>query len=153
MIHVLQDLPDNAIGIEAEGKVTKEDYEGTIKPLIVEKQRAQDKVRLLYVLGDEFEGYTPVRSGRTLRWRSNGRALGTQGRGERPEWIRKSLSLFSWMVPGELKVYHTGEQVRSQEVAIGGMSRAGESEMKRGVIGRPVVLLAMAPTSRCRSGP
>lgn len=111
MIHVLQDLPDNAIGIEAEGKVTKEDYEGTIKPLIDEKQRAHDKVRLLYVLGDEFEGYTPG-----AIWEDSTLAFKRPGSWERiavvsdHEWIRKSLSLFSWMVPGELKVYHTGEQ-------------------------------------------
>ena len=103
MIHVLQDLPDNAIGIEAEGKVTKEDYEGTIKPLIDEKQRAHDKVRLLYVLGDEFEGYTPGAIWEDSTWE---RIAVVSDH----EWIRKSLSLFSWMVPGELKVYHTGEQ-------------------------------------------
>ena len=129
MIHVLQDLPDNAIGIEAEGKVTKEDYEGTIKPLIDEKQRAHDKVRLLYVLGDEFEGYTPG-----AIWEDSTLAFKRPGSWERiavvsdHEWIRKVAVVVLLDGAGRAEGLPHGRTGRSEEVAIGGMSRAARAK-------------------------
>ena len=106
MIRVMQDMPDNVIGLEAQGKVTREDYEATILPQIEAKQREFEKIRLMYVLGDDFEGYTPG-----AMWEDAGLAFKRPGAWERiavvsdSETLRKAMSLVSWMVPGEVKVY------------------------------------------------
>ena len=58
MIKVLDHMPIGTIGFEATGKVTKEDYEGVLVPAVA---AAVDRgpVRLLYVLGEDFESYSP----------------------------------------------------------------------------------------------
>ena len=55
--HIL-DLPDNVLGIEGIGEVTSEDYQRVLVPELEDKLRKRKKVRLLYVLGDKFDGYT-----------------------------------------------------------------------------------------------
>ena len=110
MIRLIEDVPENVIGLEAEGKVTKEDYEATILPQIEAKQRAFDRIRLLYVLGGDFEGYTAG-----AMWEDAGLAFKRPGSWERiavvsdNETLRKAMSLFSWMVPGDVKVYPLAE--------------------------------------------
>ena len=58
MIHLIENLPGNVVGLKAEGKVTREDYELRIMPQIRAREREFDKIRLIYVLGGDFMGYT-----------------------------------------------------------------------------------------------
>jgi hypothetical protein len=106
MITVLQDLPANVIGLEASGKVTSDDYERTILPTIEKKQEEHEKVRLLYVLGENFEGYDAG-----AIWDDAKLAFKKPGSWERiavvsdDDWIRRTVPLFSWMLPGDVKVF------------------------------------------------
>jgi hypothetical protein len=106
----MEGMPQNVIGLEADGKVTREDYESTILPQIEAKQREFDKIRLMYVLGGDFEGYTAG-----AMWEDATLAFKRPGSWERiavvsdDETLRKAMSLFSWMVPGELKMYRVSE--------------------------------------------
>src|SRR5262245_20675253 len=101
MIELLGGLPENVIGIEATGEVTSDDYERFILPAIDQKQREHEKVRMVYVLGPNFEGYTAgafFQDGKLifkhpLSWERV--AVVTD-----EEWIRRSLAIFGWMVPG-----------------------------------------------------
>ena len=56
MIRLIDDLPDNVIGIEAIGEVRAGDYDSVIGPALDAALRIHDKLRLIYVLGDEFDG-------------------------------------------------------------------------------------------------
>ncbi|MGI9556770.1 MAG: STAS/SEC14 domain-containing protein [Solirubrobacterales bacterium] len=58
MIEQIPDLPGNVLGFEAKGEVTGDDYEQVLVPAIEQGLEANDKVRLLYVLGNEFDGYS-----------------------------------------------------------------------------------------------
>ena len=58
MIEIIQGLPSNVVGLRAKGKVHATDYREVLKPAIDEVLKTGAKLRLLYVLGDEFEGYT-----------------------------------------------------------------------------------------------
>ncbi len=58
MIEQLSDLPDNVLGFEAKGDVSGDDYEQVLVPAVEERLARLDKVSLLYVLGDEFSGYS-----------------------------------------------------------------------------------------------
>jgi hypothetical protein len=116
MIRVMENMPGNVIGLEAQGKVTREDYEATILPQIEAKQREFDKIRLMYVLGDDFEGYS---AGAT--WEDAGLAFKRPGTWERiavvsdSEMLRKAMGLFAWMVPGEVKVYELAESNEARD--------------------------------------
>ncbi len=57
MLRKLEDLPANILGVTAEGKVTRGDYESVLVPLLEEKQKQGAHVRFLYQLGPAFEGF------------------------------------------------------------------------------------------------
>lgn len=58
MIELIPGLPDNVLGLEAKGEVTGEDYEQVVIPAVHRLREGGEKIRLLYVLGAEFEGFT-----------------------------------------------------------------------------------------------
>jgi hypothetical protein len=58
MLHIIKNLPDQVLGIAAEGKVTGKDYEMILIPAVEAKIKAQKKVRFLYHLGDNFTGFS-----------------------------------------------------------------------------------------------
>jgi hypothetical protein len=116
MIRILEDLPPNVIGVELSGRVTEDDYAKTLVPQIEEKQRQFDKVRLLYVAGNEFDGYsagalwedTKVAFKRPMSWEKI--AVVTD-----EEWLRRAIRFFSWIVPGEVNVYSLADRERGQD--------------------------------------
>ena len=54
MIKLIPNLPDPVLGIRAEGKVTLSDYKSVFVPTVKEKLIKSAKIRLLYLLGDDF---------------------------------------------------------------------------------------------------
>jgi hypothetical protein len=58
MIELLSGLPDNVLGFEAKGEVTGDDYERVLVPAVEDRLTRNDKIRLVYVLGEDFSGYS-----------------------------------------------------------------------------------------------
>jgi SpoIIAA-like len=58
MLDIIQGMADNVVAVSATGKVTGDDYDRLLIPLIEGKLRTYDKIRLLYVLGPGFDGFT-----------------------------------------------------------------------------------------------
>jgi hypothetical protein len=54
MIKLMNELPDNVLGVSAEGKITGADYETILIPAVEIKLKAYKKIRLLYHLGAKF---------------------------------------------------------------------------------------------------
>ena len=57
MIRLLRDMPAGVLGLEAVDDVEKEDYENVILPAVNAAIAEHGKVRLVYVLGREFDDY------------------------------------------------------------------------------------------------
>ena len=57
MLEILPGFPDQVLGVKAIGEVEDEDYEEVLVPAIEDRLSRHDKIRLLYILGPEFEGY------------------------------------------------------------------------------------------------
>jgi hypothetical protein len=57
MIRLLHDMPAGVLGFEAVDDVEKEDYEKVLAPAITDAIDQNGKVRLVYVLGPEFDEY------------------------------------------------------------------------------------------------
>lgn len=57
MIEAIQGLGEGVLGFEAKGEVTAADYEQVLVPAVDAALEGNDKLSLLYVLGDEFSGY------------------------------------------------------------------------------------------------
>src|SRR2546423_11999150 len=56
MIHIVEGLPDNVVGIVAKGRVTNEECDKILKPLMEDSLKRHDKVRLYYEIGCRFPG-------------------------------------------------------------------------------------------------
>jgi SpoIIAA-like len=58
MIELIPGLPSGVVGLEAKGKVSGEDYEQVVIPAVEQARRAHERIRLLYVLGSRFDGFS-----------------------------------------------------------------------------------------------
>src|SRR5260370_42458721 len=56
MIQIVEGLPDNVVAIVAKGRVTNEDCNKILKPLMETSLKRHDKVRLYYEIGGPFPG-------------------------------------------------------------------------------------------------
>jgi hypothetical protein len=109
MIKLLSDLPDDVVGIEAVGRIETSDYETVLDPAVEAALQGHEKIRLLYVLGEEFEGYSAGASWEDLKlgvehWSKWERIAVVTDKG----WIRDGVRMFGWMLPGAVKVFETG---------------------------------------------
>jgi len=108
MLEPIAGLPDGVIGFEAVGEVAADDYRDTLVPAM---EAAAGPIRLVYVLGDRFSGYTAGAA-----WQDAKLGLAHHGRWERAaivtdaEWMRHLASAFGWMVPGEFEVFPLAER-------------------------------------------
>ena len=57
MLKIMNDLPENVLGVSAEGKITGTDYETVLIPALEEKLKAHKTISLLYHLGSNFTGF------------------------------------------------------------------------------------------------
>jgi len=100
MIKLLTDLPAGVVGMEAVGHVEADDYTNVVEPAVRAALQHSDKVRLLYVLGEGFEGYSAAASWEDAKlgighWSAWERIAIVTDRG----WIRDALKAFRLDVP------------------------------------------------------
>lgn len=116
MLEVIQGLPEGVVGVEAKGKVEDADYSDILVPAIEAAREKYGKVRFLYVIGDEYDGYTlgagwdDVKLGVSHPASYERVALVTD-----KDWMRHSVTVFGWMIPGEIKVFGTSELADARE--------------------------------------
>lgn len=106
MIEVMTDLPDRVLGLRARGEVTADDYTTVLVPAIEERLSKHRKVRLLYVIGDEFRGYSGGAA-----WEDAKVGMKHLTSFERVavvtdvDWIEKMVKAFGFALPGEVRVF------------------------------------------------
>ena len=115
MIELLRGFPDNVVAIKCHGEVTREDYDTVLVPAVEKALTSHDKVRLLYEAGPEFEG---VDAG--AAWEDFKVGMEHFPRWERVavitdvEWIRLATRLFSFAIPGVMRVYPTADAAKAR---------------------------------------
>jgi hypothetical protein len=116
MIELIPALPTNVVGIVAKGEITAADYQERLVPAVEAALGEHDKVRLLYVLGAEFTGF----SGGAM-WEDGKVGLGHLGRWERialvaeEAWVRHAVNAFGYLIPGEVKVFDLAHEADAAE--------------------------------------
>ncbi len=106
MITKLPGLPENILGFEAKGELTAKDYENVLIPEVEKVLEKYKKVRLLYYLGPEFEGFTAgavwddakIGLKHLLAWDKV--ALVTD-----VNWLRKTINCIAFLIPGSVKLF------------------------------------------------
>ena len=110
MIEIVEGFPDNVVGILAKGEVTRKDYLEVVIPAIEKALKRNAKVRLYYELGSEFTG---IDLG--AEWEDFKIGIEHLSRWERVAvvtdvaWIRHAVDAFRFLMPGEFRVFTTGQ--------------------------------------------
>lgn len=110
MIRPLGDMPTGVLGFEAIDDVEAEDYRNVLAPAIKAAIADHGKVRLVYVLGSEFDEYEPgaawedLKLGATHPASFERVALVTDAR-----WAGPALKVLSMLWPGQLRAFPLSE--------------------------------------------
>ncbi|KAA1422487.1 STAS/SEC14 domain-containing protein [Mumia zhuanghuii] len=106
MIRVLRDMPVGVIGLEAVDDVEKEDYENVLLPLVDDAIAQHGKVRIVYVLGPEFDEYEGDAAWEDLKLGLRHAtaferiAVVTDAR-----WAAPAIKVFSILWPGQARAF------------------------------------------------
>jgi hypothetical protein len=111
MLTKISDVPDSVLGFRASGELTSDDYRNVLIPAVEAALQSQDKLRLLYFLGNDVTGFTPgaawqdTKVGMTHPTRWEKIAVVTDN-----EWLRHSAGIFGYLIPGEIKGFRTDQE-------------------------------------------
>ena len=115
----LQQTPDtNIIIANAKGKITGDDYENILIPAIKSVREQYDKIRILFIIGEDYEGY----EGAAL-WDDTKEGLRDFTHYEKiglvsdKNWVHNSIKFFGFLIPGEVK-YFSNDQLADAEAWI-----------------------------------
>ena len=103
--------PDGVLVFTATGQVGKADYETILEPAVDAMLAERGEVRLVYVLGDDYEGFSSGAAWQDAKlgfdhWSKWKRiALVTDH-----DWLSRSIGLFGWIVPGQVKTFALADQ-------------------------------------------
>ncbi len=110
MIEVLKNFPENVVAFACHGHVTRNDYSTVLVPAVEKALGRHSKIRLYYETADDFAGIDPG-----AVWEDTKVGIAHLPRWERfavvtdVEWIKHAVKFFSFLMPGELRVYSTAE--------------------------------------------
>ena len=110
MIRLLSDMPVGVLGLEAVGDVEREDYENVLSPAVDAAIAEHGKVRLVYVLGPEFDEY----EGDAV-WEDVKLGVRHPASFERiaivsdAHWARPATKVFSVLWPGKARAFGLAE--------------------------------------------
>jgi SpoIIAA-like len=115
MIKIIEHMPAGAVGVEAVGKVTDDDYRDVLLPAISAALERND-VRLLYVLDEDFGSYSPGAVwADTKLWAQHLKAWKKIAIVSDADWLENSVKAFGWLIPGEVKVFETDDLEDAKE--------------------------------------
>ncbi len=110
MIRLLDGMPPGVLGLEAIDDVEREDYQNVVVPAINAAIAEHGKVRLVYVLGpqfDEYEGeavWEDLKLGARQPVSFERIAVVTDAR-----WAGPALKIFSLLWPGQARAFPLAE--------------------------------------------
>lgn len=110
MIRLLSDMPAGVLGLEAVDDVEKEDYENVIVPAVKAAIAEHGKVRLVYVLGRDFDDYEgdavweDLKLGAQHPASFERMAIVTDAR-----WAGPGVKVFSVLWPGQARAFPLSE--------------------------------------------
>jgi hypothetical protein len=116
MLEKIPGLPDNVVGIKANGKVTADDYKDVLVPAVEAVLEEDGQIRMLFVIDDDVTGLSGGAA-----WQDTKVGLGHYTRWERVavvtnrEWLRHSVDIFGYLIPGKVKAFTMAEEAEAQK--------------------------------------
>lgn len=120
MVERIEDMPQGTIGFRVLGDLEPLDYTEVLIPPLRELVEAESEIRLLFMLGDEFEHFEPAAIWEDAKasWELGVRHLSLWKRTAfvtEVGWLRKASRAFAWMAPGEVKVFDDNQLEQAKE--------------------------------------
>jgi SpoIIAA-like len=115
MIELLTGFPDGVVALRCRGHVTRNDYDTVLIPTVEKALKARDKVRLYYEIDPDFTAIDPA-----AVWEDFKVGMEHFSRWERVavvtdvDWIKHTMQIFSFLMPGDMKVFPTTEAERAR---------------------------------------
>lgn len=115
MIVQLSDFPGNVVAFVCKGRVTKADYDLVLVPAVAAALSAHEKLRLYYETAADFAGIDAAAA-----WEDFKIGMEHVARWERiavvtdVDWIRHTVRFFSFLLPGEARVFPLAEAARAR---------------------------------------
>src|SRR4029077_12443602 len=105
MMEILES-PANVLAVKVTGKVTVDDYSSVLEPAVERLVADHGELRAAMVIGDEWDSMAPSAAWEDTRcglahWRKWKRCAVVTDK----DWVRHSITIVGWMMPGEVKVF------------------------------------------------
>ncbi len=116
MIEKIENLPGNIVGMRAKGQITGDDYEKVIVPSLDEAAKKNEKIRFLYILGEDFDGITAeaifddVKVGLRHIRDFEKMAVVTDNK-----MIKEAIKVFGFVMPAEVRVFGNMEEKEARD--------------------------------------
>ncbi len=115
-LEILTGYPADVVAVAAVGHVERSDYEELLIPAVTERIRAEGKVKLLYLIGPHFKGFTTGAA-----W--DDAKLGFLHMGDFArvavvtdiEWIRLGVRLTAPLMACPVRVFHLAETATARD--------------------------------------
>ena len=111
MLEKISAVPDSVLGFRASGELTGDDYQPVLVPAVEAALRSRDKLRLLYLLGDDVTGFSAGAA-----WQDPKVGMEHVSRWEKivvitdKEWLRHFVSIFGYLIPGEIRAFPAAQE-------------------------------------------
>ena len=116
MIEIISDLPDHVLGVQTHGEVTAEDYKNVLVPAIDAVLTKHKRVRLLYVFGKDFDGFTGGAAWEDAKvGMKHLTAFQRVAVVSDTDSIRTMVKAFGFALPGEVRVYPADQLPAARE--------------------------------------
>jgi hypothetical protein len=111
LIKILDGFRDNVIAASAVGRVTRQDYDAVLIPLVEQTAKRHPKIRCYYEIGTDFAGMAPgavwedfrVGVEYWTRWEHVAAVTDVA-------WIAHAVNAFRFLMPGQIRGFPTSEK-------------------------------------------
>jgi hypothetical protein len=115
VIELIEGLPDGVVGIEAVGNVTLEDYEDVVAPAVERALASHQKIRLLHVIGERFQGHSASALLEDAKLGlANVRSIERIAVVTDNAHFRALVKGAGWTLPGDLKLFSNAERAEAE---------------------------------------
>jgi SpoIIAA-like len=112
MIERIEEMPAGTVGLRASGRFSKDDYVEVLEPALQEGVESGE-LRLLFLLtsfdGLDLAAYPEDMKTGLRTWIRDHSAWKRFALVTDVEWVAKAMHMFTWMTPGEVKIYEPSE--------------------------------------------
>jgi|SRR3954447_26716728 hypothetical protein len=118
MVTVIPTSGARTLGFVISGRLTRAEYQDVLLPPVRDTIARGEQIRMLVVI-DDFQGLEP---GALLGELKATLKLGSEQRSGAArfavvtdtDWVRRAITLFGWLVPGEIRVFTSAERTDAE---------------------------------------